>query len=68
MPIVSEGADIPGNRIVVATVAHAPESANVSREALGDEGYAIKTVGDDLYMIGARRPKLPLRGLQLPAG
>ena len=54
MPLVTDGAPVAAGRILVATSEHAPKSLGIDRDVLGDEGFAIKTVGDDLYMIGSR--------------
>lgn len=54
LPIVAGPPAAPGNSILLTLVDDAPGTLAIAPGALGDEGFAIKTAGDDLYLIGAR--------------
>ncbi|MGC9318124.1 MAG: DUF4838 domain-containing protein [Armatimonadota bacterium] len=54
LPVVAEPSGAPGARILLTLVDDAPGTPAIAPGALGDEGFAIRTAGDDLYLIGAR--------------
>ncbi len=55
MPIIRDtGKGISGHGIYVMLRQHAPQSIALNDYALGEEGFAIKTFGSNLYLAGAR--------------